>query len=49
MEHSAKYEKVKGYYDEGYWNTARVYNAVGKNWITPEEYEEITEDPYEAE
>ena len=49
MEHSAKYEKVKGYYDDGYWNKSGVYNAVGKNWITPEEYEEITGDPYEAE
>lgn len=38
---SKNYEKVKKYYDNGVWNQARVYNAVGK-WITETEYEEIT-------
>lgn len=41
MEHSEKFELVKGYYVRGLWNKNRVGNAVGK-WITAEEYEEIT-------
>jgi uncharacterized XkdX family phage protein len=48
MEHSAKFDKVKGYYDRGLWNNARVANAVVKEWITPAEYEEITGEPYTA-
>lgn len=44
-EHSPNYYKVKDYYDRGLWSKERVYNAVGK-WITPEEYTEITGDPY---
>lgn len=39
-EHSAKFETVKRYYDEGLWNIAMVQNAVGR-WITAEEYKEI--------
>lgn len=46
MEHSAKFEKVKGYYDNGLWNETRVTNAVAKGWITESEYEEITGAPY---
>lgn len=45
-EHSKNFEKVKKYYDNGIWNEARVYNAVGK-WITAEEYKEITGEDYE--
>lgn len=44
--HSKNFAKVKGYYDAGLWNKARVRNAVFK-WITPNEYEEITGEPYE--
>lgn len=44
--HSKKYEKVKGYYDAGLWDIYRVYNAVDHNWITTEEFEEITGQPY---
>ena len=44
--HSKNFEKVKNYYDKGLWDKNRVHNAVGK-WITPEEYEEITGEPYE--
>ena len=40
IEHSAKYELVKKYYDEGLWNEQMVKNAVGR-WITEEEYNEI--------
>ena len=46
MEHSANYEKVKNYYDRGLWDISKVRKAVGK-WITPEEFEEITGEPYE--
>ena len=46
--HSKNFEKIKGYYDKGLWTEEMVYNVVGKkNGITPEEYEEITGEPYE--
>ena len=35
-----KFEKVKIYYDNGLWDINRVRNAVIKNWITAEEFEE---------
>ncbi len=44
--HSPNFTKVKDYYDTGKWSIDRVYKAVGK-WITAEEYEEITGEPYE--
>lgn len=45
MEHSAKFEKVKGYYDAGLWTESMVRNAA-KNpsespWITENEADEI--------
>lgn len=43
---SAKYDKVKDYYDSGLWDKTRVHNAVIKGWITAEEYEEITGEVY---
>lgn len=46
MEHSAKFDLVKGYYDTGKWSKKAVRNAVVKGWITAEEYEEIVGDPY---
>lgn len=46
MEHSVKFEKVKGYYDNNLWDKTRVANAVVKGWITEAEYEEITGDSY---
>ena len=39
---SKNYAKVKRWYDTGLWSEARVYNAVGKKWITAEEFEMIT-------
>lgn len=45
--HSPNYEKVKNYYNKGLWSIDRVRNAVIKGWITPEEFEEITGQPYE--
>ena len=46
MEHSAKFEKVKNYYDKGLWTKAMVKNAVVKGWITAAEFEEIVGEPY---
>ena len=46
MEHSAKFEKVKNYYDKGLWTKAMVKNAVVKGWITAAEFEEIVGKPY---
>lgn len=40
MEHSEKFELVKGYFDRGMWSDSRIHAAVGK-WITAEEAEEI--------
>ena len=46
--HSKNFEKIKNYYDTGLWTKEQVYNVVGKKQgITPEEYEEITGEPYE--
>ena len=45
---SKRYEKVKGYYDLNLWDETRLQNAVIKEWITPEEYEDITGTPYET-
>lgn len=43
---SKYYNKVKKYYDSGLWSITRVRNAVEKNWITEEEFEIITDEPY---
>lgn len=44
---SKKFTKVKRYYDEGLWSKRQVHDAVVKDWITAEEYEIITGEPYE--
>ncbi|MCK6203926.1 XkdX family protein [Bacillus infantis] len=41
------FEKVKEYYDLGFWEKWQVAKAVEFNKITPEQYEEITGDEYE--
>ena len=43
---SRKFEFVKAAYERGTWNKAMVRNAVVKRWITEEEYEIITEEPF---
>lgn len=43
--HSKNFDKVKKYYDRGLWDINKVKPAVGK-WITAEEYEEITGQPF---
>lgn len=35
------YDKIKFYYDNGYWSIDRVWNVVGKA-LTEDEYFEIT-------
>ena len=45
---SPKFEKVKRYFESGMWNKTMVRNAVVKGWITAEEYQIITGEPYEA-
>lgn len=47
MGHSEKYETVLTYYKRKLWDITRVKNAVIKNWITPEEFYEITGERYE--
>lgn len=47
MEHSTKFNKVKSFYDNGFWTKAMVRNAVVKGWITAKEFEEITGEIYE--
>lgn len=47
-EHSKNFNKVKKYHDDGLWSKAKVRAVVGK-WITAEEYEEITGEPYEQD
>lgn len=46
-EHSEKFEKVKHYYEKKLWKIKAVKNAVVKEWIAAEEYEEITGEKYE--
>lgn len=47
MGHSKNFKKVKKYYKSGNWTLDMVKNAVVKGWITPIEFEEITNQPYE--
>lgn len=42
VEHSKKFEKVKKFFDEGFWTAKMCHNAVDKEWITEAEYTEIT-------
>lgn len=45
-EHSAKFETVQTFYIRGAWSIDKVRNAVVKNWITEEEFKEITGEDY---
>lgn len=42
---SKNFAKVKKYYETGAWSIKKVRDAVGR-WITEEEYELITGEPY---
>lgn len=44
--HSAKFDKVLGYYRNRFWTKYQVHNAVLKNWITAAEYLKITGEEY---
>ena len=44
--HSEKFEKVTRFYTLKVWNETRVRNAVKMNWITEEEFTEITGKDY---
>ena len=46
---SKKFKTVKNFYDRGLWSQERVRNAVIKNWITADEYKEITGEAYTIE
>ena len=46
MEYSKNYNKVKLWYNMKLWNDTRVRNAVVMNWITEEEFTEITGKAY---
>ncbi|RGS42672.1 XkdX family protein [Roseburia hominis] len=48
MQHSDWFDRIKDYYDTKRWNLAMVKNAVKKDKITEEEYEEITGRKYKA-
>lgn len=41
------FEKIKIYYDEGFWGIERVRKMVEIGKITEEEFEEITGGKYE--
>ena len=43
---SAKFAKVKAYFDRGLWTLGMARNAVYKAWITAAEFEEITGEMY---
>ena len=38
---SKNFEKIKGYYENGFWSKERVINMLKKGIITEEEYNEI--------
>lgn len=47
VEHSAHFDKVKKYFDDGRWDEYRVHEAVIKEWITADEFAEIVGKPFE--
>lgn len=40
----SKFEKIKDYYVCGLWSKSQVADAVEKDWITQEQYNEIVKD-----
>lgn len=45
---SKKFNKVKDFYDQGFWTAEMVGNSVAKCWITEDEYLEITGEEYSS-
>ncbi len=39
---SKKFKVVKKFFDKGQWTVNQVRDSVAKNWITEEEFFEIT-------
>lgn len=39
-------EKIAKWYKQGLWTKEMVANAVAKGKLTPEDYEDITGEPY---
>lgn len=47
---SAKFGICKRFYDTGMWSAKRLWDAVGRGWITEEEYHLIVDgEPEEPE
>ena len=46
---SKKYDTIKEYYDTGRWKIESLRHVVAHGWITPEEFTEITGEPYEVQ
>lgn len=44
---SKKFDAIKKYFGKGLWSKKKVHDAVLKEWITAEEFKEITGDDYE--
>lgn len=40
--HSRHFDKVRAYWLAKLWNVTKVRNAVVKQWITADEFKEIT-------
>ena len=43
---SDKVQKVCGYYEAETWNIQMVWDAVDRGWITDDDYEDITGEPF---
>ncbi len=41
------FDRIKRFYDQGYWTKQQVADAVVYGQITPAEYESITGEPYQ--
>ena len=42
------YKKIKKWYEQGLWTKRMVAQAVTKGVLTPEQYTEITSEPWEG-
>lgn len=49
MTHSRLFEKIKNWYELGFWSKNTLKLAVTKNRITEDEYKEITGENYSTE
>lgn len=42
------FDLIKRYYGAGFWTKEQVGQAVSLGKITPDQYQQITEEPYSA-